>query len=297
MSPSPFPQILLTLTTLREAALHRPYILTTLTASVLGLATYLTRSYRGWLALGRGGLPHNVFGYFINVSLHLLARTDLRSPAPYALEGLEETYGHHAFLSFFNSKTSPPLPPNRTPPRPTVPSYIAPQRQTSARARPEMIARMQAFLESLVAANPDLLSIRPSGLEGPLYNAVWLKNTHSSSSSKSSTTRPKAIDTTKGEIIHVHSEGSSHMVLSLADATTAIQSFWAERHALSGGALLAGRPLLPWGYVLVYAPRDEGEFEVWKGFVAASARFMTTAAAAAGAGAGAGGSREVVIPA
>ena len=45
------------------------------------------------------------------------------------------------------------------------------------------------------------------------------------------------------------------MTLSLADAKEVIEKGWAQRHGLSGR-------LLPWGYVMVYAPRDEEEVEV-----------------------------------
>jgi len=257
---------------LGEISRQRQFILPAIAAGGLSLATYLTFSYRGWLALGRGGLPFNPLGYLINLSLHAIARTDLRTPAPYMLEGLEDTYGPWARRSFFGGV----LPPERVGPRPDVPSYVAPQRQTSERATPEMIALMEAFLEALVTANQDILEIRPSGLEGPRHNAAWLADGLS--------TKPKFLKGTRGEFFHVHKEGSTHMILSLTDATTAIQSFWAERHGLSGVA--SGLP--PWGYVLIYAPRDEEEFKVWQSFAAASARFIITAA---------DGPKDISIPA
>jgi hypothetical protein len=42
----------------------------------------------------------------------------------------------------------------------------------------------------------------------------------------------------------------------------------AERHPLSG-------VLMPWGYVMLYAPRDDDELEVWKRLVVAGCRFVS----------------------
>jgi len=33
--------------------------------------------------------------------------------------------------------------------------------------------------------------------------------------------------------------------------------------------------MLPWSYVLLYAPRDDDEFEVWKRLAVASCRFVS----------------------
>lgn len=59
------------------------------------------------------------------------------------------------------------------------------------------------------------------------------------------------------EWAHIHGEtdGSSHLVLSDADAATAIKAGWAERH------LLAGQKV-PTGLVMVYAPRNNEEIDI-----------------------------------
>ena len=73
----------------------------------------------------------------------------------------------------------------------------------------------------------------------------------------------------RGEIAHVHqSDGSAHVVLSFADAKEVIAKGWGERHELVGGMIL------PWGYVFLYAPRDEGEVEVMKRIFEAGVGFM-----------------------
>jgi hypothetical protein len=33
--------------------------------------------------------------------------------------------------------------------------------------------------------------------------------------------------------------------------------------------------MLPWSYIMVYAPRDDDEYEVWKRFVVAGCRFVS----------------------
>ncbi|KAI0405744.1 hypothetical protein F4802DRAFT_561861 [Xylaria palmicola] len=251
----------------------RHLVLAAAAAGGFPLATYLVFSYRGWLALGRGGLPANPLGYLINVALHVIARTDVRAPAPYELEGLEEAYGPWARRSFFVPAGASL--PERVGPRPDVPSYVAPQRQTSEPAAPRMVARMEAFLAAAVAANPGVLETRPSRLEGPSHDAMWLAD--------GLTARPRFLKGTNGEFAHVHGEGSTHLILSLTDATRAIELFWAERHSLSGGP--GGH--IPWNYVLLYAPRSEEELAVWKMFITASARFVTTAA---------GGPPDISIP-
>jgi hypothetical protein len=70
--------------------------------------------------------------------------------------------------------------------------------------------------------------------------------------------------------VHVHhQDGSTHVTLSLADAEEVLAKGWGRRHKLSG---VAGK--IPYTYLLIYAPRDEEEFEVWKGVVTAGCRFV-----------------------
>jgi Family of unknown function (DUF5519) len=79
----------------------------------------------------------------------------------------------------------------------------------------------------------------------------------------------------KGEIGHVHfeAEGSSHVKLSLTDAKEVIEKGWGERHGLSGKSL--GGKMLPWGYVMVYAPRNEEEVKVLGKIFRAGVAFMS----------------------
>lgn len=237
------------------------------------LLTYWVSTYRSWLALGRGGLPPNPFGWLVQALLHPVSRSDVRAPAPWTLEDTEARWGAVGRKSFFltegGSSSGSPPPPPRTGPRPTVPTYVAPQRQTTEQVSPAMLERMDAYVASLASANPGVFQLKPSGLEGPFRDAVWLSG---------GLAVPAYLKGTKGEFVHVHDEGSTHAVLSLVDATRAIETGWAERHKLSGVA----KDLIPWGYVLIYAPRDDGEFESWKAFVLAATRFNAEAAGVTG---------------
>ncbi|KAH8682340.1 hypothetical protein BX600DRAFT_505945 [Xylariales sp. PMI_506] len=229
-------------------------------AGAIPLLANSISAYRGWMALGKGGLPHNVFGWLINVLLHPISRSDTRVPGPYTLESTEAVWGPAGRQSYYEG-SAPSL---RVGARPNVPTYVAPQRQITEQGAPEMIKRMDDFLDALVAANPEILQIKPSGLEHPERNALFLADKLS---------YPAHLENTNKEIAHVHEEGSTHITLSLSDSARAIELGWAERHKLSG--ITKG---LPWGYVMLYAPRNDSELEDWKRFVLAATKFNASTA-------------------
>ncbi|KAK6088823.1 hypothetical protein SCUP234_00027 [Seiridium cupressi] len=222
----------------------------------INLLAYWISTYRGWRALGRGGLPPNPLGWLAQACLRPGSRSDVRAPAPWTLEQTEASWGAVGRKSFFTNGKAPPP---RAGARPEVPTYVAPQRQMTEQSDPAMLERMESYLAALALRNPAMFQLKPSGLEGPFRNAVWLAD---------HLDIPAYLKGTRGECIHPHDEGSTHLVLGLSDATRAIELGWAERHKLSG----AYSEVLPWGYVLIYAPRDGPEFEVWKQFVLAAAR-------------------------
>lgn len=49
-----------------------------------------------------------------------------------------------------------------------------------------------------------------------------------------------------------------HLTLHPSDAALVIAQGWGERHPLAG-RLIFGKPLLPAGFVMVYAPQDESQ--------------------------------------
>lgn len=232
-------------------------------------ASYALKSYRGYLALGPGGMPYNPLGWAIQGLLQLIASWDTRSPAPFRKARNQKPYEPHGTTPFL-AAVSPALP-QREGHRPDVPGYVAPQRQVTQLEGPEDTrARMTAFLGALAGRNPGVLVLKPSGLEGVGTPALWLD--------ASAVAPPAYLGATKGELTHVHPEASSHVTVSLADAEELTRKGWAERHRLSG---VAGIPL---GYMMIYAPRDEAELEVWKGVIRAGLLFV-----------GAGAGREVFV--
>lgn len=225
--------------------------------------SYALSSYRGYLALGRGGMPYNVFGWMLQGLLQLLAKWDTRDPSPFTKPKNRKPTEPHGSKTFFTS----PIP-ERVGDRPTVPGYVAPQRQTTQQPTDGevMSKRMRAYLDSLLIHNTGILVLKPSNLEGVGTPAVFLDT------SSGTTELPGFMRGLKGEIAHIHPECSSHVTLSMADAEEVVRKGWAERHRLSGVGPI------PWSYVLIYAPRDDEEFEVWKDIMKAGLKFVCTGA-------------------
>lgn len=82
--------------------------------------------------------------------------------------------------------------------------------------------------------------------------------------------------TCKGEIVHLHgSDGSMHLTLHPDDAKVVLDAGWGERHPLAG--VFKKRwflPQLPSGFVLLYAPLDDGEIESVLRIISAAAIFV-----------------------
>lgn len=228
-----------------------------ITAVAVGSATVFLiayRNYRNYVALGPHGLPDNFWGWYKQLKLSRMARSDTTIPAPYDINQVKAAHGPNATTSYLTKPLH-----TRSGSRPQVPGFAAPQRQVTATASDEMKAQMNAYLESLVQTNENILQSELSVLEGPVP-AVQMNG---------SVSRPAYLNSTRGEMIHVHpSDGSTHVVLSLEDSKTAIERGWGQRHRLAGS-------LLVWGYTLIYAPRDEEELETWRHIVCAAARYCS----------------------
>ncbi|KAI8963679.1 hypothetical protein F5Y11DRAFT_141224 [Daldinia sp. FL1419] len=268
---------------------QKPILLATGFAAVATpFFAYAWSCYQQWLALGPGGVPYHFLGWLVQTGMHVIARSDTREPLPKPYKRLEDVaaiYGPPAAKSYFGGDGAIP---QRKGDRPVIPTFVAPQRQTSDTAPAATVSSEKAFLDALAAANPELFEMRTSRLEGPLHQALFLRlPTASPDDAEQQKTlqdlRTRVGRGTEGEFAHVHGEGSVHVTLSPADAKAAIEAGWAERHRLAG--VFGSRAMVPWGYVLVYAPRDEEEFAVYRELVLAGARYVTE-----GAGA------EVVIP-
>ncbi|TQV96642.1 hypothetical protein V2A60_002971 [Cordyceps javanica] len=210
------------------------------------------RDYSAYCALGDHGLPGNFKGWCTQLKFTRNSRKDTTVPAPYDLAAEAALAGPHSAEVFLPTKL-----PARDGARPRIPGFTAPQRQVSDTASAAMKARMYDHLEALAGANTGLLQYDLSTLEGPVP-ALQLHRDQD---------RPKHLQRTRGEVAHIHPpDGSTHLVLSLADSRHLIETAWGQRHRLSG-------TMLGWGYTLFYAPRNEDEFQLWKGAVAAAAKY------------------------
>lgn len=214
-------------------------------AAGVPLATRTISDYRKWLAIDAGGLPHNFFGYLANAAMKAFTRSDTRVPAPYSDDDassnskLRALYGAEAFSSYFSSSSAsspPPPPPARRGPRPDVPNFAAPQRQTTQMAvahrasspsslsssssevvvGDDILERQVAFLAAVAAANPGVARRAPSAAEGGYHPALWLADGSGpdSGGEGKGLVRPRWMGMLKGEFAHPHGEGSAHVVLS-----------------------------------------------------------------------------------
>lgn len=235
------------------------------------------RNYRAWLALGPGGVPYNLLGWaiqsFFSVTISL-PTLSLADPAGFAVPSLDKQYASHA-VSPRSSFLQGPLP-LRAGPTPLVPDTVAPQRQITQKITDDaLLADMHRYLHHLAECNKHLgLVMQPARLEGGLTQAIYLPPASPSRQGKQDTTTapttPRFLTKVGGEICHVHMDGSSHVTLSLADATEAVTKGWAQRHKLSG----VSWGVIPPTYLFVFAPRDTEDWEVWKALIRAGVSFV-----------------------
>ncbi|KAH8126341.1 hypothetical protein FP744_10003575 [Trichoderma asperellum] len=234
---------------------QHPIIFTSAVA-IVPLAALAMPSYRGYIDLGPGGLPHNVFGWLLQETLRPLSLSSTTDLGVFQKAGVSAPYEPHGNTRFLQEPLA-----QRRGDRPVIPNYVAPQRQATEKGDAALVTRMNNHLRDLSSRHPDKLALKASGLEAKENPALFVI----------SSPLPKYLEKgTKGEIVHVHGEASSHMVLSLTDAKEALAKGWAELHPLSG---VMGRIPLP--YVMIYAPRDEEEFGQWARFVDAAVAFTS----------------------
>ncbi|ROV95212.1 hypothetical protein VMCG_08548 [Cytospora schulzeri] len=243
-----------------EALIQDRPILSFSSALVLGTSIIAYLDYRAYVALGPHGLPDTFWGWHKQLRMSLKSRKDTTIPAPYDLDSVAGPHDREIFLPKTAAEGLSWRPGNKAP---HVPGFVAPQRQTDDIASGRTKKAMFGYLDALVAANPGALQTQTSVLEGPVP-AVRMKGFESMPEAS----RPQVLARTRGEMCHIHPpDGSTHLLLSLADQKSVIELGWGRRHRLSGGGML------PWNYTFIYAPRNEEEMAVWKRVVVAGARF------------------------
>ncbi|KAF5615339.1 hypothetical protein F25303_13810 [Fusarium sp. NRRL 25303] len=202
--------------------------------------------YRGYIALGPGGLPHSFIGWIGQILLKPLKKEPFQTSCydeksteadDREVDGAESTVdGYGEAISYRGM-------------------CIA---TTACHSTYLQSQGYQSFLSSLASSSSSKLKIATSLAErrGPALFVASEKPSH-----------PIA-KRTGGEIVHMHgSDGSMHINLAPKDAKLVLERGWGQRHPLSGTVLYLGN-------VMVYAPRNEDELEVVKSITRAGVKFM-----------------------
>ncbi|RAL12526.1 uncharacterized protein BO97DRAFT_58943 [Aspergillus homomorphus CBS 101889] len=217
--------------------------------AIIGLV-WTVNDFREWKAFGTGGTPPTRAGYLRMSKLrakHAMSKNNLRDASPLQQTG----------PSYLPTGTLP----LRSGPQPRMMPRILPQRQYPEPIDPSVQARLRSLVHDLATAHPELFDILPSHTEGRTTDGLYARR-------NLPTLNPLAGDRILSyEIAHTHpAENSLHVWLSDVDAREVIEKGWGQRFPL---------PAVPQGWVMVYAPRDEGEMDIVEWIVRAAARWVT----------------------
>ena len=206
------------------------------TAAGLAAACWAVWDYRRWAALGKGGMPQTLGGWWQVTKLRL-RKAEARGVGIYAasIGGPTDSVRLHGI-------------PQRDGPRPKIGVHPIPHRQLDQLSSADVRSTQRAMFDAYVDGQGDYLRYARSGYEKH-NDAVFVQ-------------QPRIANalgrTSQGEVAHIHpSDGSMHMIFSPSDARTVIENGWGERHPLAG--VVEG---LPDTYLLVYTPRTLQELRV-----------------------------------
>ncbi|KAL4866464.1 hypothetical protein BDV12DRAFT_133362 [Aspergillus spectabilis] len=219
----------------------------------------IRKDYHAFLALGPGGTPSTPAGYLRICILRLVTIGD-----PFAPPAIPATLQPKTGL--LNRATFPA----RLGSRPTV-AGIAPQRQLTQKASPAMYDALATEIHRLALSHPKTLYTATSCFEkhstGIFYH---LPSTSTPTPLSTSTKAPQTPTTThnhritcNGEVCHSHpSDGSLHLTLHPADVKVILERGWGQRHPLARDSWWWVTKIVPTGFVMIYAPRNEEEVKV-----------------------------------
>ncbi|KAH7372141.1 hypothetical protein BKA64DRAFT_715153 [Cadophora sp. MPI-SDFR-AT-0126] len=217
--------------------------------------------YRAFLALGRGGVPYNIFGWAaitILVRPFALSEKDATWTGDYPSEG-----AHQDILDL----------PSRKAGRAKL-AGIAPHRQMTQKSPESMKAPLKELFDDMVKKHPELLETKLSLYEKH-HDAIFVQP---ALLQDPDSPIPPTARISRGEIGHIHPDASVHLYLSPADAKVLIEKNWAERHRLARTKPFLGRLNIAGvagTYLMIYGPRDEGELETMRTILEHSVMFMT----------------------
>ncbi|KAH8807410.1 hypothetical protein F5884DRAFT_844405 [Xylogone sp. PMI_703] len=214
--------------------------------------------YRMYLSYGPGGLPYNLYGWFVSTIILRPMGTDVFDIRMYDKKPDKRTWLHDNWPSKA-----------RVGPRPHLGPHPLPQRQLNQLSSDTVHQKLADSFAAVVSANPSLVQFKPSLHEGhteSIFLADHIKAT------------PIAEEMLR-EISHIHATGdhSVHVVLAPQDCKKVIRSGWGQRHPLDG--VRAVKYIFGWTipkeYILLYAPRNDEEIQTIMEVVKASIGFMT----------------------
>ncbi|KAL1962855.1 hypothetical protein VTN77DRAFT_9130 [Rasamsonia byssochlamydoides] len=159
--------------------------------------------------------------------------------------------------------------PARSGDRPRV-AGIAPQRQITQRSGAEMYRALSEAIKQLAQCHPDHLYLDTSCFE---KHSTGLFSSHPACRSHQNHA------TCNGEICHAHPcDGSLHLTLHPADVKLILERGWGERHPLAWDSSWWWKAkIVPPGFVMIYAPRDEKELDCVVQIVRAAAWWVSGA--------------------
>ncbi|PYI02349.1 hypothetical protein BO78DRAFT_268049, partial [Aspergillus sclerotiicarbonarius CBS 121057] len=231
--------------------LLNPIVTGVCATAVFGIV-WTIHDFHEWIAFGTGGSSPTWSGYFRMTKLRL--RHFFSSNNLLDASSLQQTGPSYL--------PSAPLPP-RPGPRPHINPRILPQRQRPEPIPPATLSRLHSLIPDLASAHPDLFELKPSQTEGKTADGLYARG---DLDTLNSVARETAI--LAREIAHVHPEENSlHVWLSERDAKSVVEGGWGMRFPPLGG--------VPPGWVLVYAPRDEGGMDVVESIVKAAVGWVT----------------------
>jgi hypothetical protein len=151
--------------------------------------------------------------------------------------------------------------PTRAGKRPSLTPRILPQRQRPEPVDAKVQDKLQTLMKTLAAEHPELFACRLSHTEGKTTDGLYALESLS-------TLNPVAKDRLLNhEIAHAHPQDNSlHVWVSDVDECKIIEAGWGCRFCL------------PWvrsGWTMVYAPRNEEEYQVVEQIVKAACAFIT----------------------
>ncbi len=224
------------------------FVLAGLTFALVGsIFFWAVRDYKAWIALGPGGIPHNIFGWIIITAMRPLGGD------PFDRSGFEPRIGEKGDTLFLKDL------PKRRRDRPTVAPHPVPHRQTDQIPNAQILKGLADIFDQLVKEKDRLLENKLSQYEKRNF-AVWLKEPAKGNPAAGG----------GGEIAHFHhSDGSMHAILSPSDAKAVMEMGWGELHQLA-----RFKKVFPTEtYVLLYAPTCEEDLPIIRCIIEAAVQY------------------------